>query len=565
MTSDATFEVEAAVVGSVLTFSDAAAAVPALALGPAEFAGEAARAAWAAVLDLVERGESVGPLEVAEALRERGQEAACDLPTLVSMTEAAVAPERLPRHAERLRAQARARRRRALGLALAGAADDAQRVRELLQQAAELTADCESAAEPHPLLRAIAGTVATAPEFVIDGVIGCGLTVIAGGRGVGKTSSLMPLFAHCAHLGPRDHPLRPRLRRRVIWIAEDTAQAMLIRSALFGDGFLGDDLAAAEDMLRIVAARRMPIEDVVAIAGGLDGLSVENVSPITGVAYRAAPVLVFDTKPATIASDQENDNAELSKQIALAKQSIAAPLVWVMHTPKAVLRADLESMTTRGAGAVEADASQVAYLFVDPATKRRYLHVGQYGKRRFESPIDELEFDSRVVVMGLYNVLGEPVSVQVRYSLPLITSSAQRREDAEQVKQQQRQTLREDAQRRIEQDLQRVIAEAEASGNPYSRRDARDAVPGRTTNVAAALTKLLRDDWLAEVSVGDGFRPKNAARRAFLVALDLGEREERIRQRRQGVPDWLPESKRRIPPTWAFPVVPATSEPEGEK
>lgn len=138
MTGDATFEVEAAVVGSVLTFSDAAAAVPALALGPAEFAGEAARAAWAAIEALVQRGESVGPLEVAEALRERGQEAACDLPTLVAMAAAAVTPERLPRHAERLRAQARARRLRALGLALAGAADDAQRVRELLGRLARL-------------------------------------------------------------------------------------------------------------------------------------------------------------------------------------------------------------------------------------------------------------------------------------------------------------------------------------------------------------------------------------------------------------------------------------------
>lgn len=191
MTNDATFEVEAAVVGAVLTFSDAAAAVPALGLGPAEFAGEAARAAWAAIQGLVERGEGVGPLEVAEALRERGQEAACDLNALVAMAAAAVTPERLPRHAERLRAQARARRLRALGLALAGAADDAQRVRELLELAQNMTAAAPAGDDRR--LRIIPGDeflrMLRIPEFVVDGLLPRGqLYALTAPTGHGKTA-----------------------------------------------------------------------------------------------------------------------------------------------------------------------------------------------------------------------------------------------------------------------------------------------------------------------------------------------------------------------------------------
>ena len=76
----------------------------------------------------------------------------------------------------------------------------------------------------------------------------------------------------------------------------------------------------------------------------------------------------------------------------------------------------------------------------------------------------------------------------------------------------------------------------------------------------------IRDDWIAEVQIGGGYRTKNNARRAFLVALDLGDRNERIRRRQAGDDvDWLPEAKRAIPETWAIPLVPEAPPPEGSE
>ena len=74
--------------------------------------------------------------------------------------------------------------------------------------------------------------------MILDGVIeAAGMVVIAGPEGVGKTVAMVSLFAKAAHLCRPDDSLRPRLRRRVAYIAEDTRQVRRVLASIlrFGD------------------------------------------------------------------------------------------------------------------------------------------------------------------------------------------------------------------------------------------------------------------------------------------------------------------------------------------
>ena len=232
-----------------------------------------------------------------------------------------------------------------------------------------------------------------APEMVIDGVMQAGQVVLTGPRGCGKSTIAITLAMLAAHLCRTDHPLRPTLRRNVVYIAEDVQQAMMTATALARRwGVAIDDV---RERIKFVKAERIAADYIADACDEFLALGVENVSKVTGKRFTARPLVILDTRNATIAVEDENANAEASEALATLRARFDVPTLLIAHPAKG------NAGTTRGAGAWEADAQQVIYVSVDATTRARTVHLSadaeRDAKRRFETDIDYLKVDSDVV------------------------------------------------------------------------------------------------------------------------------------------------------------------------
>lgn len=359
---------------------------------------------------------------------------------------------------------------------------------------------------PHPLLQFsdYVSPHLEAPEFIIDGLIQAGIVMIAGASGVGKTTCLVPLFAAAAHLCPADFPFKPRIKRRVLYVAEDVGQAKRVIYSLrhFG-GAPGTD-AEWQDMFRLVQAQRMSAAKIVEIADACLEMATENVSTETGAIYQAPPVIVLDTANATINLDNENDNAEVGKAIALLKHRFARiPLAIVAHTTKANKRADAAELSARGAGAWEADAQQSLVLFMDEADENtRYMML---GKKRFETATKEVKFSSSSHSVVAANVLGEAVEITVRHSVATSCAAGEREQARADAKERARSVERFS---RLQKAVS-LVAQANKAGEIITKDRLAGQIGGRKSDALAEIAGLIEGGELAEVPVPAALRGNN--------------------------------------------------------
>jgi hypothetical protein len=398
--------------------------------------------------------------------------------------------------------------------------------------------------EPHPLAHFVPLKMGAphVPEFLIDDVLIAGMALIVGAKGVGKTTALVPLMATCAHLCPHQHPLKPKLRRRVIYVAEDVQQVHRVLESWVQFGGFRATEAEVNDWFRVVPARRMPVEEVISVASEYARLSHVNRNA-SGAEFEALPVVVFDTRNAAFEIRDENSNSELSALVATLRQRFGAlPVVIITHTPKSIKRNNLEEMTARGADALEADVQQVAYLFEDDATHHRYLHTGKHAKKRFESEIDEIEFVHTANIVTARDVMGDKQPMRIAHCEARPIRSAKRYEAREERKQE----------KQCEQDrecrgkLLDVAAAAWRAGTPLGKSDLVDKAGGNRARTWGLCGTLIGEGWLQEVHVPPHMRT-NPKRECFIVALDAAERDA-----------WkatgkLPPNKLAIPVTWRKP------------
>ena len=281
----------------------------------------------------------------------------------------------------------------------------------------ELDQAMHAAVAPSPL-------ALRATEFVVDGFLSTGLTVIAGRAGGGKTSNLVAMFAQVAHLCDSAAMLRPILRRHVVYVAEDTNQ---VERCLYGLLAHGNSGAAPQEFLdwfHIVPSKRVTAE---VLASTIQKCH-ERYSYALPNGFIVEPVIVIDTANATIDLDNENDNSEVGKVVAILTQSVGRmSLCIVAHTPKGLNRTEVENMSPRGASAWVGDANATIYAFEDDALPdARFLAL---GKRRFEADLSEIMFTSVVHEEHVEAPWGGTQTVRYRVSTPH-PSSARVRESA---------------------------------------------------------------------------------------------------------------------------------------
>ncbi|MDA9836520.1 hypothetical protein N9C20_02145 [Luminiphilus sp.] len=275
----------------------------------------------------------------------------------------------------------------------------------------KVTSDIKtSGANKHPWSEQIkfADAPVEAPEFVIDNVISAGAVAIAGFRGVGKTSCLIPLILNAAHL-VKQSQVSATICRQIFYITEDPRQVMTIIAGMYKAGEITCDTEHFNRMFHIVDAKRISPTDIASFVDELHQFKQPN-KRIDGSIFNAWPVTVLDTTNASINLDNINDNAEVSAAISAIRSGFKSlPIIFVGHVPKAK-GTSANSASFMGAGAWENDTQQTLYLWMEG--EKRLLSM---GKRRFECEVTDYEIKSIYTEIPARNQLGRDLTMRSVY------------------------------------------------------------------------------------------------------------------------------------------------------
>lgn len=404
---------------------------------------------------------------------------------------------------------------------------------KLLDQAQR--SDLRPSASTHPLAQYVDyDCKARAPKWVIPGFIGQGVVIIAGAHGVGKTTALLPLAMVAAGLHGANDVLAPKHWRHVVYIVEDIEQAQRILAGMVGFSTLALDPTIVKERLHLVAASRLPPEQVATVGSEYRDTFTRAVDGVD-----VLPLVVLDTKSAVIAMDNENDNAEASRAMACLKQGFEGLPTWVIgHVAKQDIgRSDIATLTTRGSSAIEADANQVLYLIKEESGIRYLVR----GKTRFEAKWAELAIDSHCAETDAPNEFGDMETISMRWG----TSRPPTQPRSEAAAAAKARAVEANEQRLMEEIVQAVNG-AWLAGRPINRENLKRLIKRNRNDVVAGINHLIAERWLYEIDVPAAIRT-NVKRRYFLVALSADEREALMQD---GV---LPDAKLVIPPSWRKP------------
>lgn len=266
-------------------------------------------------------------------------------------------------------------------------------------------------------------------EYVLDGIMEAGVVLVVGSAASGKTTQLLPLLTRVTHLCDPDDPLKPLLRRKLIWVSEDPKQALRILRSMREAGHFGTHSAReVSEWIKVVAAARLAPEIVAQVAPFYETMAVDNISA-DGEVYRTNPVVVFDTNNSVFDLENESDNSEVGRAMAVLKQKFRGiPLVLVGHIAKALKRADVVDFSARGAGAWEADANQVMYMIKEDDGKR-WLEIVS-AKHRFFARADGILFGASINVIKTHDILGNKITETLIHGVPEIVEAGGKSEIA---------------------------------------------------------------------------------------------------------------------------------------
>jgi hypothetical protein len=216
-------------------------------------------------------------------------------------------------------------------------------------------------------------------KYVFPAFIGQGLTFLVGEPGVGKTSLLTSLLCMVAGLRAPPSDIIWRLPPRKVFVISENADRVenILRGMnLFGDIARPDELGS---MFHLTDALQL---SAVEISARLNELTVafttQATSSLTGQPYDILPLGVLDTFRTNLKTDDEKDNSEMSKAIALLRQrSSPCPMIVVGHSVKASWGKD-GLQTISGAGAATGDSDGTITATADTHDRDTYyLTVGK--------------------------------------------------------------------------------------------------------------------------------------------------------------------------------------------
>jgi hypothetical protein len=245
-----------------------------------------------------------------------------------------------------------------------------------------------------------------AVRYLLNGFMGEGVTSLAGASGAGKTTMIVEMASIVAHLcdeerlGIEKHFLKVRGRRRVVHFAEDTRQ---IEQALYAKRKYGNgasqitrDDSDVNDWYMLVQTKKYNASELGKLIEAYSMRYTERWPVVTADGSERfvvmPPLLIFDTASASFDLVDENSNSEQSKMIAAIKAATKVHYdpIWITsHVAKAARDKDVKHQTSRGAGAIEADAQTVATLARDIGMDCTILSL---NKNRIQTQYDELQF-----------------------------------------------------------------------------------------------------------------------------------------------------------------------------
>lgn len=316
-----------------------------------------------------------------------------------------------------------------------------------------------------------------APEFVVDGFIRNGLTVIAGAPGVGKTSLLVPLAAAVAHLFDSD--LNPVLRRKVAYFSEapEQVETVLYGLAKCAPGVKRDEFS---EWFKLYPSRRLPAEK---LAKEIAKIVRDSTVEFNG--YPVGPLVILDTSNSNIDLENENDNSQVGKAIAAIKENLGTAGCWIVHhTPKAQKVAQAEELTARGASAFAGDANATVFVFAEDGVKdKRFMML---DKHRFEADFRELEFSTTVAAEVVPTPWGTEHSVAYRVGMPSPSSREERiaqREKAKEQRAEERTTQR-------TMEFSAKVLEFIKENGPSTATAIEGAITGKSEDIRKAIVGL---------------------------------------------------------------------------
>jgi RecA-family ATPase len=406
--------------------------------------------------------------------------------------------------------------------------------------------------ELHPLVKLVNyDFVPKVPRWTIPGFIGQGATSIAGARGVGKTTIMVPLAMVAAGLHAPNDPLAPKHWRHVIYVTEDVEQAVRILTGIVKHGNLGIDEAAVFERFHLVEAARLPPAKVILAGKNYRERFTRRVGQV-----EVLPLVVFDTVSANFDFENENENSQVGRAMAMLKQDFSGLPVWlIFHLAKASTGStDVSSLSARGGGAFEADANQNLYL-VDDKGSRRLIR----GKTRFEAKWADLQIESYTAQTTAQDEYGDTHNLVLRWGVA--TPPEQTRLEVKGILEEAEKLVKEKAKKLAESTLRTDVRDAVQTGwqlgRPLNKEDVKAKLGSSRNAVTDCIINLLNEGWLYAVEIPAKERT-NSNSKYFLVNLDTPEHEAFL------ATGELPSAKMVVPEGIKKKQIPSVSTPEGE-
>jgi hypothetical protein len=324
----------------------------------------------------------------------------------------------------------------------------------------------------------------------------------------------------------------PHEWRHVVYISEDVEQAKRILLGITKYSRLNINHENLRQRLHLVPAQRLEPAYVASVGTTYREKFTRQVQSI-----QILPLVVIDTKSAVLAVENENDNGQASAMMAALKQGFDGLPIWLIgHVAKANIDKN-DTLSSRGASAIEADANQTMYLIKEGDT--RYL---KQGKTRFEPKWYELVMESDTAQISAADEFGNAEPLTLRWNIP--TPSKQSRAKTAELNSEKQDQL---DRQQLRQGILDAVKVAWDTNLPLNKTGVSAAVKRNKQDVSSMINKLICEHWLHEVEIPKSMR-LGPSKISFLIKLETEERDDFLAGK------GLPEKKLVIPDTWKKPV-----------